>query len=132
MGTSPPYHPFAFTLDHGSVAVEVSTTIYDMDTVFRAAYKFTDRAYAFLANSEEEGTLVVTLMAKNGKVDLGPVVGEFLNELVDQKIRAQLQAEAGSIRDLIVAQAFSEGNLLDPQRDDGDYQTDPLGIGRPR
>jgi hypothetical protein len=33
---------------------------------------------------------------------------------------------------LIVAQAFSEGNLLDEQRDHGDFESDPLGIGRGR
>jgi hypothetical protein len=35
------------------------------------------------------------------------------------------------LRELIVAHAFSDTNLLDPARDDGDYVEDPLGIGLP-
>jgi His-Xaa-Ser system protein HxsD len=132
MATSPLPAPAPFTLGHGSVAVDLSISIYGIDAIFRAAYKFTDRVYIFLAHSEAEGTLVVTLTAKDDRVDLGLAVGDFLNELIDQRVRANLEVEAGPIRELIVAQAFSEGNLLDPQRDDGDYQADPLGIGRSR
>ena len=64
--------------------------------------------------------------------EVAPVIGEFCNELLDQQLRLALSREAGPIREILFAQAFAEGNLLDPQRDEGDYQSDPLGIGRCR
>jgi His-Xaa-Ser system protein HxsD len=95
--------------------------------VSRAAYKFTDRCYLFLSRSEP-GWMKVTLGTKDEKQNLASLLGEFCNELLDQQIREDLAKEAGPIRDLIVAQAFAEGNLLDPQRDDGSYEDDALGI----
>ena len=64
------------------------------------------------------------------RVDERQLTGDFLNELLDQALRERLEAEFGPVRELIVAQAFSEANMLDPVRDDGDYNDDPLSIGR--
>ena len=44
-------------------------------------------------------------------------IGEFFNELLDQQIRFSLDAEFAPLRTLIVAQAFSEGNLLPADAD---------------
>ncbi len=115
------------------IAIELDTSLYGLDAIFRAAYRFTDRCYIFLARVPEASTLVVvTLMAKQPAADLRPLVGELCNELIDQQIRLALAREAGPLRDLIVAQAFAEGNLLDEQRDVGDFESDPLGIGSGR
>jgi len=121
--------PVAISLGHNQAALEVDLTIYAERAVSRASYKFTDRCYLLLSRSEQPGWLKVTFGAKHEKQDLGPLLGEFCNELLDQQIRDDLSIEAGPIRDLIVAQAFAEGNLLDPQRDDGSYEDDALGIG---
>ena len=45
-----------------------------------------------------------------------------------QQLRVRLETQFGHLRTLMVAQAFSEGNLLDPSQTDGDPQTDPRGI----
>jgi His-Xaa-Ser system protein HxsD len=128
--SSRPTAPTAFALGEESVALEIDLSVYSTGAVLRAAYKFTDRCYVFLARSAEDPSLlVVTLGTKLRQVESRLLAGEFANELIDQQLRENLAKEAGPIRELIVAQAFAEGNLLDPQRDDGDYQDDPLGIG---
>lgn len=128
-----PARPFALAIGTSAVALEVNASLYEPEAIFRAAYRFTDRCYIFLARPPEVPTLIsVTLMAKQPVADLRALVGEFCNELIDQQIRLALAREVGPLRELIVAQAFSEGNLLDEQRDDGDFESDPLGIGRPR
>jgi hypothetical protein len=43
-----------------------------------------------------------------------------------------LEAQFNDVRTLIVAQAFSEGNLIDAHAGDGDYLSDPLGAGKHR
>lgn len=122
--------PVALSIGDSLVVLEVDTALYGLDAIFRAAYRFTDRCYIFLARVPEAPTLVsVTLMARQPVTDLGPLVGQLCNELIDQQIRLALAREAGPLRELIVAQAFSEGNLLDEQRDHGDFESDPLGIG---
>jgi len=114
------------------VALEVDTTIYGQEAVLRAAYKFTDRCYVFIEGDKiRAGSLIVALTPK-ASLSVGALIGEFCNELLDQQVRESLSREFGDIRTLIVAQAFAEGNLLDKERDEGDYLADPLGIGKRR
>lgn len=112
------------------LAFEVDTTIYELDAVLRVAYQFTDRCYLFIARDEKDPRrLTVYMGAKSADADPAALAGDFSNALIDQQLRAVLAREAGPLRELIVAQAFAEGNLLDPQRDEGDYREDPHGIG---
>ena len=124
--------PFALGVS-SSVALEVDTSIYEPRAILSACYKFTDKAYFFVSRCPEAPSYFAVLISSKDKCeDLGRLVGEICNELIDQQLRQSLAREAGSIRELIVAQAFSEGNLLDPLRDEGEYQQDPLGIGEHR
>lgn len=125
--------PMALSIGDSFVSIEVDTSLYALDAIFRATYCLTDRCYIFLSRIPESPDLIsVTLMVKGSKVEVRPLVGEFWNALVDHQIRLTLSREVGPLRELIVAQAFAEGNLLDDQRDDGDYESDPLGIGTGR
>lgn len=117
----------------GAMVVEVDTALYALAAVFRACYKLTDRCYFFLARAEDNpGAILVHISPKQPDANLRQYLGEFCNELLDQQIRETLSREAGALRDLIAAQAFAEGNLLDSQRDEGDYETDPRSIGSRR
>jgi His-Xaa-Ser system protein HxsD len=91
----------------------LDTTLYARSAVFRTCYKFTDRAYLFL---KRDGTnqLIVEIRNKNANESLREVVGEFMNELIDQQIRTDLAAETQTIRDWVVAQAFAEGDFPHP------------------
>src|ERR1700724_2692779 len=108
--TSDMVTPIAFTVDGAVSAIEADISIYGLEAILRAAYKFTDRAYLFLAKSDESSqTVTVSFFAKESGQQLGPLLGEFCNELIDQKLRLELNAEVGPRRELIVAQAFPEG-----------------------
>lgn len=96
------------------VFFKVDTAIYSKSSLFRALYKFTDRAYIFLSRSDDDSnSIVVSITSKKNSDDPHQIIQEFGNELIDQGVREILEEEFGSLRDLIVAQAFSEGNLLD-------------------
>jgi len=124
---------FLSKLDSSRLVLEIDTSVYSLSSIFRASYIFTDRCYIFLARSEEaKGVVLVVLSGKDETVNLEKLGGAFFNELVDQNVREGLSRESGELRTLIVAQAFAEGNLLDADRDEGDYKKDPLGISRRR
>lgn len=114
------------------VALTIDTSVYSRNAIIRAIYKFTDRCYVLLSSHDvRPNCYIAYLTAKSPSADLEQLVGEFGNELLDQQLREQLEKQFGEIRSLIVAQAFAEGNLLDRERDDGDYTADPRGIGGP-
>jgi len=115
----------------GSACLTVDLAVYALPAVLRACYALTGRAY-FLLRRETRQQLQVFLQARSPREGTEDLLGELSNELLDQQIRESLAREAGTLRDLIAAQAFAEGNLLDADRDDGDYRDDPRGIGRHR
>jgi His-Xaa-Ser system protein HxsD len=101
------------TLEQTSLLVD--TSIYSTPSLFRACYKFTDLAYIFLSHPPDSPHLIaISFTAKHSGDDLQRVVQEFGNELIDQNTREFLERQFGPIRDLIVAHAFAEGNLLEP------------------
>ena len=115
------------------VAVPIDLTLYSLDAVMRAAYKFTDRCFVFLQRETGKAHLLtIFLVGRARSTDLSTVVLEFQNELLDQQLRVRLEEQFKDVRTLIVAQAFSEGNLIDPAADDGDYRIDALGAGTHR
>lgn len=120
------------SLGDSTAVLQVDMTLYELDAILRACYKYTDRCYLFLTREPASESVVNIFFMSKHQSDLPTVMGEFCNELVDQSLRLALSQEFGPIRELIVAQAFAEGNLLDTQRDDGDYSSDPLGIGERR
>ena len=114
------------------VVVEVDSTIYSESAVMRAAYKFSAQYHVLIARGgtrPDQLLVSLSLKATQGSPDEPTIRGDFFNELLDQQLREKLEAEFGGVRELILAQAFADTNLLDPNRDEGDYVTDPLGIG---
>src|SRR4051812_13359621 len=91
-------------------AFEVDTALYGRDALFQACYKFTDRCFLFLAVSAPE-KVVVSFKPRDDSVSIDSVIGEFANELIDQRLRADIARETREVRQLIVRQAFLEGGF---------------------
>jgi His-Xaa-Ser system protein HxsD len=53
------------------------------------------------------------------------LIGDFQNAILDFQLRIEIGRETGPIRELIVAKAFAEGDLLD-EPPVGDWR-DPVG-----
>jgi His-Xaa-Ser system protein HxsD len=94
--------------DARSLAIDVP--LYGRAAVFRACYTFTDRCYLLLRPGAGE-EIVIEFRAKEADTDLDQVLGEFANELIDQRVRDDLAAQTKGIRDLIVRQAFAEADF---------------------
>lgn len=116
--------------DGRSGALDIDLSVFSAAVVLRAAYKLTARAHVFTEPTEPSGgRWTVTFRARGGQ-DIEAVIGDFANELIDQRLREEMSLEMAPLRELVVAQAFAEGNLLDALRDEGDWEEDPQGIGR--
>lgn len=91
----------------------VDTTLYTPEALFRACYTFTDRCYLFL-RQQGAHEIVVEFRPSSPAGPLADVVGAFANELINQRVRADIARETRAIRERIVAQAFAEADFRAP------------------
>jgi His-Xaa-Ser system protein HxsD len=104
--------------------VTIDLAIYPLAVVMRASHAFTARGSVFIRSVDGEHAVVEISPHREG------IDGEFANALLDAQLRAQIADETKWIRELIVAQAFCEADLLDRGEIEGDESTDPRGITR--
>lgn len=94
----------------GERQLTVELGLYGQEGLFRACYAFTDRCFLFLREAGSSKVTVIFRKRQSPKT-LDALVEEFANELINQRLRAQLAAETKSVREMIVAQAFAESDL---------------------
>jgi His-Xaa-Ser system protein HxsD len=105
------------------ITLLVDETIYSRIAVLKTCYWFTNRCYVFISRHDEQH-LAVRLSSKPSGNGLAAIAGEFENALLDHQLRFEIARETATIRELIVAKAFAEGNAIEdpPVGDD----TDPV------
>ena len=123
-----PQMPWIETVDNERLAICVDTNLYSLEALFRVCYSFTDRCYLYLEPHEPSGCVRVRFSQKTDSSDLVEIAGQFCNELINQRVRADIAAETRPIRELIVAQAFAESGLIDRSLSEADYVEDPKRI----
>lgn len=106
------------------------TAIYRLTAIKKAAYRFSDRA-TFAIEPGPGNTVTVRLSAMDRLTNLDRLEADFTTEVLDQDLREIVAAETETVRNLILAQAFSQTSLLDPVGEQANYLADPLGIARP-
>lgn len=112
--------------DPDQLEIEFDPTIHSLIAAKKAAYRFGGRAFVEIA--EREGRMVVIFKSRDHQRLHPSMADEFRNELLDQDLREILARETESVRNLLLAQAFSATSLTDPVGDEVDYQNDPLRI----
>lgn len=107
--------------NEGDITLLVDEAIYNRTAILKTSYWFTDRCFIFIYRHDERH-LAVKITAKADGVPLGTVAGEFENALLDHQLRFEIARETGTLRELIVAKAFAEGDFLEdpPVGDDRD------------
>jgi len=105
----------------GEITLLVDEAIYGRIAVLKSCYWFTDRCFIFIYRHDEKH-LAIRLAAKSNSLGLDAVVGEFENALLDHQLRFEIARETATLRELIVAKAFAEGDVLEdpPVGDDRD------------
>ncbi len=103
-----------------SATVRLDPRIYSREAILRACYWYTNVAHIQVPESADE-KLAIHLRLKqkaptleNPKpITIDELLGEFCNSLLDFELRRQVEAETASIRELILAKAFSESGVLE-------------------
>lgn len=87
--------------------VVVDTSVYSLDTVKKAAYRFLDRFAADLSINGNQ--IVCSLTFQRGVADTAAdaIIQDFQRELLDQDLREKVGAETAPLRNAILALAFS-------------------------
>ncbi len=108
----PPASPAGFDVIEKrdtELLLKLNTTLYPDDVIFRAVYTFTGRCTVLLDRVGPDHVLVQ--FSGGESLALSSLAGEFANELINQRVRADIANETRAIRELIVAQAFAEADL---------------------
>jgi His-Xaa-Ser system protein HxsD len=87
--------------------------IYSIEAIRNSAYDFTDRAWIFIEETNEN-KIHVSLKLKNSDSPLALIKDDFINNVLDHQVRVSVKNEFKAIREMIVAQAFEPcANLND-------------------
>lgn len=91
---------------NNSEYIDLEKSIYSKSTLLKSCYKFTDRAYIYLKLITENNKEVFRVFFEYKNKDDKNLVGEFMNELLDQELRDIVSNETKKIREAIVTKAL--------------------------
>jgi His-Xaa-Ser system protein HxsD len=94
----------------------LAKSLYRPTAVKKAAYGFTNVADVHLEDGGDE--TIVHLRPRTAGAADETLIGQLVNEALDQDLRETIAAETSGIRDLVLAQAFSEVSVFHPELDD--------------
>jgi His-Xaa-Ser system protein HxsD len=100
--------------DGDSLLMEVDLGVYGLPALLKVADRFTDRCFVHVQRRNEQ-FVEVRLQSKDLRVPLEPIVGEFCNEVLDQRLREIVARESEPVRNLILAHALSGISLTDSE-----------------
>jgi His-Xaa-Ser system protein HxsD len=105
-----------------SATIQLNPRIYSREAILRACYWFTDIAYIRIPESAEDRLIVRVEMKQTAPTVANPkptsvrkFIGDFCNSLLDFELRRQVESETASVRQLILAKAFSESGVLEDE-----------------
>lgn len=94
-------------LDNNKFQVIVDLTLYSKDVITAAIYKFSHLFYIHQQTDKSNPNLVIVIFeSKDDNAITVNVPKQFCNELIDQQLRHDVNAQFGHIRDMIVEEAF--------------------------
>lgn len=90
--------------------LDLDRSVYSLEAVQKAAYRFIDRLTVLISQSEAVITCDIDVI--EGRYDLlESLVADFKRELLDQQLRVQIKKETTDVRNLILSYAFSRSGL---------------------
>lgn len=105
---------------------EIDSQLYPEEVLFKCLYWYTKK-YNFEVNKicGNRFQVCFTLNGPEGQHEPADFYNEFMSELVDFKVRAMVNEETKTIRELIIAKAFANyADETDPQTE----VSDPVGF----
>lgn len=99
-------------VDH-AVHVIVDLRVYRLTAVKKASYRLADRCTAVMGEIDGERLpIAIRFGTATSEESARAIVRDFYRELLDQELREQIAEETSSVRALVLAQAFSNVDLI--------------------
>jgi His-Xaa-Ser system protein HxsD len=89
------------------VRLTLDSSVYSLDAVKKAAYRFSDRFAADISATPDQIICDLTYAPGLGEGEQASMVAEFRKELLDQDLRETIGRETAAVRNAILAVAFS-------------------------
>lgn len=110
-------------------SMEFDLRVFSLAAVRKAAHRYAV-CYDVQVECVAADCVRVTLVALGQATLPALSVDGFSAEVIEQDLRERVAIETKAVRDVILAQAFSGMNVLDPKGELGDSQGDSLEIHR--
>jgi His-Xaa-Ser system protein HxsD len=92
--------------------LDVDLNAFSLDSVKRAAYRFTDKFAIDLCVDGPIATCTFIFDSARTEDWIDRTLAAFRKELLDQELRAAIREETKDVRNLILAHAFSRSGLI--------------------
>jgi len=112
--------------DSGVSLVKVDPQIYSLDSVLKTAYWYTERCYVHL-QFDADGTIEARFKQRSGQPG-AKLPEQFMNDLLDQKLREQVEKASEPFKNLILAHALSKTSLVNAAMEIAEPFDDPKKI----
>lgn len=86
------------------IVFKVNKELYSKDAILETGYKFTNNYY-FEIKSQDKNYLI-ELKPKTLRINIKNIKEDFLNELIDQQLRFNLNQKNHLLREMIIKKAF--------------------------
>jgi His-Xaa-Ser system protein HxsD len=97
---------------NGVMSLEFDRAVYSIDTLQRAALKFTDACSFDFRLAESTVEVRIAPLSEAYALRAAELEGRYRNEVLDQHLRAIIAKETENERNLILAHAFSNSKLI--------------------
>ena len=101
--------------------INLSKDLYPKSVILKSAYVFTDRAYVFIQQDDNNYVISITSKDHNNHI----VEEEFKNELLSQAVRHEVYEQTKDIRKLIISRALAS-TILDNDNTVLEYEDNAL------
>ena len=104
-----------------SAVVYLDPRIYSREAILKASYWNTELAYIQISSASSDDRFVIQITLKQGSptlsnpqpMKISEIIGEYCNAVLDFELRRQVGVETDAVRQLILANAFSESGVLE-------------------
>jgi len=104
-----------------SAVIYLDPRIYSREAILKASYWHTEAAYIQISPASSDNRFVIHITLKQSSptlsnpqpMKLPELIGEYCNSILDFELRRQVGVETESVRQLILAKAFSESGVLE-------------------
>lgn len=100
--------------DLTKTTLEIDLTVINLNAVKQAAYKFTDQCAFAFEQKDKKLLITISFLHMMSPVEKEDILNKLHNEILDQDLRKIISDETEHVRNLILANAFSNSKLIEP------------------